>query len=191
MNVKLCHRSVSQLAVLATLFAIGCGGGGTNPPAKSPEARNSKTAPSGSPGYDCASLISEQDIDHVIGLSGTKLVSGVRGDQNEVLPGHTQCGYGLPQDFTLGINVYSGTGSGEGLETFDAVWTLAQSQGAEALDGIGDSALIQTNFPAGPRVLVRAKGRGVIVDAGGSDGLGKLNLNDVVKRIVAIVVGRV
>jgi hypothetical protein len=194
------HRPrIPALVALVTVFSISCGGSDANPSAESTHADTQvsqqalphQTALAGTQGYDCADLLSEQEIDRVIGLSGARRVSGVRGDENDVLPGHTQCGFALPQDFTLGISVYSGAGSGEGLETFDVVWNRAQSQGAEALAGIGESALLQANFPAGSRVLARAKGRGVLVGAGDPEGLGKLNLNDVVKRIAEIVVERV
>jgi hypothetical protein len=168
-------------SLLTALFVIGYSGNAAN-------ALAASTA--GVEGYDCADLISEQEIDQIIELSGTERVTNTRGDENDILLGHTQCGYALPQDFVLGISVYSGEGFGEALETFDVVWGLAQSQGAEALPGLGDSALIQTDFPAGPRVLVRARGRGILVGAGDLEGLGKLDLDEVIMRVLAIVIER-
>jgi hypothetical protein len=185
--------------VLVALLAVGCSGSDAGRSAESTQtgapvsarAPGAGTASAGVQGYDCADLITEREIDQVIGLDGTKRVSGVRGDENDVLPGHTECGYELPGNHVLGISVYSGRGSGEGLETFDFVWEQARSQGAESLSGIGESALIETDRPSGPRALARARDRGIRVAAGDLEGLGRLELDRVVRSILATVVGRV
>ncbi len=174
-------RTTFTIILLAALFTIG----------NSESAANSSAASTtGVQGYDCTDLISEQEIDQIIELSGAERVTNIRGDENDILPGHTQCGYWLPQDFTLGISVYSGEGEGEGLETFDFVWDRAQSQGAEALASFGDSALLQSDFASGPRIYARARGRGIIVGAGDFAGLGTLDLDEVIKRILAILIER-
>ena len=48
---------------------------------------------------------------------------------------------------------------------------------------------MQADF-AGPRVLARAKGPGVIVGASDLEGLGKIDMNEMIKNILAIVVER-
>jgi hypothetical protein len=169
--------TIFTTSLLTTLFVISYSGSAANPQA---------TSAASVQGYDCTELISEQEIDQIIGLSGTEYRSGVRGDENDILAGHTQCGYELPENFVLGLSVYSG----EALETFDFVWNRAQSHGAEALSELGDDALIQSDFPSGPRVYARAKGYGLIVGAGDLEGLGKLDLDEVIKRILMIVIER-
>ncbi len=168
-------------SLLTALFVIGYSGNAAN---------SSAASTAGVQGYDCIDLISEQEIDEVIALSGTKRVSGVRGDENDILPGHTQCGYALPLDFVVHVDVYSGEGFGEALETFAFVRDMAQDQGAEMLTGFGDSALIQTDYLTGSRVLARVAGYGIIVGAGDLEGLGRLDLDEVIKRILAILIER-
>lgn len=141
-------------------------------------------------GYDCNDLMSEQEIDRIVGLSGTVVLGSARGDENDVLPGHTECGYELPDDMLLTISVYSGAGFGEALETFDVVWTAAQSQGAEPLPEMGVGALLQLDFPTGPRILARAQGLGIVVGASDPEGLDKHDLTEVIRRVLALVVER-
>jgi hypothetical protein len=193
MQLACVPRVRSWSVFMIGLLSAGCGGGAPDPAAES-NAGGGQLAQaargSAVQGYDCESLLTGNEIDEITGLSGAARTSGTRGDQNDILLGHTECGYQLPEDFTLGVAVYTGRGDGEALETFDAVWNLAQNQGAETVAGIGDGALLQTNLSAGPRLLVRAKGRGVIVSAGDPQGLGKLDLQDVVRRVATIIVGR-
>jgi len=153
-------------------------------------SRAAKPAASGIHGYDCDTLISPKEIDEIIGASGTRRLSGVRGDENDALPGHTDCGYALPADLTLGVSVYSGTGSGEAMETFEVVWDKAVKDGAQPAPGVGDEARLQPDVLGGPRLLARAKNRGVIVLMADASGSGKIDLAAATKRVAAIVAGR-
>ncbi len=196
------HRAVLPLAALLALFAIGCSGGAANPPAAAtqasapaaatqpgaptaPQVSGNPTVSSGAPGYDCAALISEKEIDQLTQLSGTKLFSETR-NQEELVPGFTGCSYQLPEGYVLVIEAWPP----QAVESFDVVWNLVKDQGAQPVSGIGDGALLQKGDNSSV-LFVRANGRGVRVSADDQQGSGKLDLNDLVKRVAAIVVGRV
>jgi hypothetical protein len=198
MSVRLKERGVKWMALLVALSLISCGGGGdANQPAAAsaaasppPAQKSDGRTASAIQGYDCVSLISPKEIDAVIGATGTKLVSGVRGDKNEILPGETECGFELPQNHMMGIFVYTGGGEGEGLDSFETIWEMAQEQGAVALPGVGESALFHPDFRGGPRLVARVRGRGILVDSG-AFGDDKLKLAETVKKIASTVAGRV
>lgn len=119
-----CH-GIPQLAALVAL----CAGGSTRAVAQaSPDARV----------YDCAALITEREIDRVIGQSGTKLRFGSRDAQDPTGPG---------------VTVFTG----EAREYLDQAWTRSQGGGAQALSGIGERALL-ADAPGGRILLARVRG---------------------------------
>jgi hypothetical protein len=198
MDERLHGRGTVWMVALVALSLISCGGGEANRPAEAPGAETPApaqksaggTASPAVQGYDCAGLITPQEIDALIGATGTKLVSGVRGDKNEILPGETECAFELPQNHMMGIFVYTGGGEGEGLDSFETIWEMSQEQGAVALAGVGERALFHPEFRGGPRVVARVRGRGILVDSG-AFGDDKLKLADTVKKIATTVAGRV
>ena len=192
MTLQSSSRWITWSAALVALFVSGCGGeAGTPAEQAQPAARSSSQVASAAvEGYDCSALISESEIDGIIGMSGTSRVGAVRGDENQFIDGHTECSYELPQNNYLNVSVYTGGGMGEGLESFEVLWEDAQEGGATALPGMGEAALLHTDA-AGPNVLVQVRGRGVSVGAGDFEGSDKLGLEEAIKRIATLVVGRV
>jgi len=95
MIARLHLRRIPQLAALGALFAAGS----TRADAQaSPDARV----------YACADLITEQEIDRVIGQSGAKLRFSSRDAQDPSVPGYTECDYDLPGGVVLGVAVFTG-----------------------------------------------------------------------------------
>lgn len=133
----------SWIAFVAVLFSCclsGCSGDQREGTAGSAGDRPAKpateeVAKAGVEGYDCLSLITAEEIDRIIGSTGTKLVSEVRGDENEILAGETECGYEIPENRFLGVAVYTGSGFAEGLESFDTIWEDAGRRSAERSPG--------------------------------------------------------
>ena len=170
-------RPLRTIPPLAALFAL-CAGG--------PTPVGAQASPQAARVYDCADLITEQEIDRVIGQSGTKRFVGSRGDPDPGVPGYSECNYELPRGVVLGVAVYTV----EILGNIDVAWTRSLAEGAKAVSGIGESALL-ADVPGGRLILAHARGRGLRVNAGDMEETGKLDLNEVVKRVAAIVVARI
>jgi len=176
MIARLHLRTIPQLAVLVALFVVGAA-----------TRAGAQASPQNSQVYDCGDLIREQEIDRVIGQSGTKLAFSSRDAQDPSVPGYTECDYDLPGGVVLGVAVFTGAAR----ENIDQAWTLSQGAGAKAISGIGESALL-ADAPGGRIILVRVRGgRGVRVNAGDVEGSGRLDLDEVIKRVAAIVVPRI
>jgi hypothetical protein len=188
----------SWIAFVAVLFICclsGCSGDQREGMTGSTEGRPARpategVAKAGVEGYDCLSLITGEEIDRIIGSSGTKLVSGVRGDKNEILAGETECGYEIPENRFLGVAVYTGSGFAEGLESFDTIWEDAEGRNAEEISGIGEKALMETDFAGGNQLLARVGGRGLKVGAGDFKTEESRELDEAVKKIAGTIASR-
>jgi hypothetical protein len=193
------HRNPMWALAAATGLLVGCGGGaepdhaGGSPAAdtqsRSPQDGDGITRASAVEGHDCIALITPAEVDAITGVPGTKLVGGVRGDENEILAGETECSFELPQNHFMGVKVYTDSGVGEGLESFEEIWNVTAERGGTALPGFGERALFHADFSGGPRVAMWVRGRGILID-GAAFGDRSLDLEQSVKQVATTVVER-
>jgi hypothetical protein len=178
---------------VAAMFAGGCGQGGTSesPDQAEPAAPSQAAAPSqgaGIKGYDCDVLLTTDELHEIAGPAARR-VSGLRGDQNTEVPGITDCGYQVDGSVGMSFYVYTGGGSGEGLEAFTFLWDRNTREGAQAVTGIGDAALLRSAL-GGRELVVRAQGAGIRVGAASMEGRSSVDLDALLRRVATNIVPR-
>lgn len=166
-------------------LAAGCGGADRPAPVKAPATTTGPAMASGAAkGWDCATLLTPQEVDSFVGRGGAKVVSHVRGDTNQEVPGHTECGYHLPP--AEGLHFYVNTGPAlEPASGYDLRGS-AQRNNAEKLSGIGEDAWMWDLKGNSFSAFAVAKGAEVFVGVGNEGGRGK----EVARRVLETVVSR-
>jgi hypothetical protein len=177
--------AVWALCAAAGLVTPGCGEADRPAPVQAPATSPAAPAAGGAvKGWDCAALLTTQEVDSFVGRGGAQLVSHVRGDTNREVPGHTECGYQLPP--AGGLHFYVNTGPALGPASGYDLRGSAQRNHAEKLSGIGDEAWMWDLKGNSFSAVAFAKGAEVFVGVGNEGGRGK----EIAQRVLETVVSR-
>jgi hypothetical protein len=177
---------VLWLCVVA-LSAAGCGEADKAVPGQTPAAVSGQQPPvarSAARGWDCAALLSPQDVERIVGRGGATIVSSVRGDANPEAPGHTECGFFVPP--AGGLHFFINTGPALAPESGYDLRGSAQGYNVESLNGIGDEAWMWELKGNSVSAVAIAKGAEVFVGVGNEGDRGK----EIAQRLLEIVVSR-
>lgn len=170
------------LLCVVALSASGCGEADNAARVQTPVATSGPSAARGAAkGWDCAALLTTQDVERIVGRGGARIVSSVRGDANQEAPGHTECGYELPPAGGLHFFVNTGPALASGSDLRGS----AQRNKAEKLSGIGDEAWTWDLKGKSFSAVAVVKGAEVFVGVGNEGGQGKAIAQHVLQTVVS------